>query len=563
MATVRAFLRRLGLAQDGGPYSFDHQAAETFPIPILFADRDGRLIPANAAAAPLGDQAHEGHLAAMSGAVGRALSGGKPVEVVVVPAPAGPMLYELTVLGREGGGALVFAKDVTLQTNLRSTLVESRQRYKDLVEISSDFAWELGPDGCFTFVSPRGALGRTADELIGRPPADFLVDRDGVDGLLPFTADQPVEDVLVWMRHADGGALCMQTSSAPLLDGDGRRRGGRGVCHDVTPDREREAALARANNRELVLAYLLRTIRDVVDPSEMLNRAAEAIAHALGGSGCQILRGRESQTTQAVLFGRPLGLDAVVAALSSAEIHEGWIEGCPVLGKATHYGREANGAVLVWRDRGGAPWSEDDRLLLGDVSDQIGIANEQIANHERILLLSRTDSLTGLFNRRAFFEELSRRMRRAAVGGSSAALIYLDLDYFKQVNDLYGHKRGDEALLTVRDMLLRHTRPTDLAARLGGDEFAVWLEGADERIAVARCQEIIDAAATLAGFSPDARHPLAVSLGVAIYDPAVGEELNDFLARADGAMYLVKHDLVTHFHIAAPAGTACRNGATA
>jgi len=472
--------------------------------------------------------------------------------VVVVPGPAGAMLNELNVLPLADGTALVIAKDVTLESNLRSALVESRQRYKDLVEISSDFAWEVGPENTFVFVSPKGALGHAADRLVGHAPTNFVIDQPDVDGLAVFLSDEPVNEAEVWMRRSDGRAACLLTSSAPLLDAEGRRRGARGVCRDITRERERDTALARANNRERLLTYIVRTIRDVVDPADMLKTAAEAIARALGGTGCQIFRTLDTGSVSAAVFGEVGDPLPVLTALAVQERFEGAVSGRQALATITRYRQDNNGAISVWREAKATPWNDDECLLLDEVASQIGIANEQILNHERILTLSRTDGLTGLFNRRAFFEDLQRRFSRLSRDHKAAALIYVDLDNFKLVNDVHGHKRGDEALQAVRDILIHFTRPIDLIARLGGDEFALWLEGADEEIAIKRCRQMLLASDALAEFSGRPDLPLTLSLGVAVHSAEQNESLNDLLARADEAMYAVKRDGKSDFRLAAP-----------
>jgi diguanylate cyclase (GGDEF)-like protein/PAS domain S-box-containing protein len=472
------------------------------------------------------------------------------------------LLYELIVLPMQDNGALVLAKDVTLENNLRAALVESRQRYKDLVEISTDFAWEIGSDGAFSFVSPRGALGFSASEMVGRKPEEFLVEQAGVDGLVPFHATHPVENAEAWMRCADGQIACLRASSSPMLDAEGKRRGARGVWQDVTQEREREMALVKADNRERLLTYIVRAIRDVADPTDMLLIAAKATSLALGGGGGEIFRHLDGHYESSASFGDVGPAATVLSVLDSEDLAEKVIEGRSALAAVSRYRQKINGAIVIWRSADHVAWSKDDRILIEDVADQIGIANEQIANHERILALSRTDALTGLFNRRAFFEELSRRFARLERDQKPAALIYIDLDNFKAVNDRHGHKRGDEALLAVRAIMLRHTRPIDLIARLGGDEFALWLEGADEAIAIKRCQEIIEAAKNLLQFSGREDAPLTMSLGVAVHVPDYLETLDDLLQRADAAMYSVKRDGKCDYRLARPASEAESAGET-
>lgn len=472
------------------------------------------------------------------------LLNGTRATVVTLPAGSGSVIIELIALPADNNIFLLLGRDITLERNLRSALVESRQRYKDLVEISSDFAWEVGADSHFAFVSPKGALGYSADELVGRDPSDFITETPLEGGETPFAGAVALEDVEVWMTQADGSAACVLASSTPIRDEDGQWLGARGICRDITQERLRDAALSRANNRERLLSYIVRTIRDEVDPIDMLRAAAEATARALGATGCQIFRllPDASDFALAAQFGDGGEEKDVLDAFVGTDHYENRIGPWHVLATVSRYRHSINGAILLWRDDQRPGWSDDDRLLIDDVANQVGLANEQITNHERILRLSRTDSLTGLFNRRAFFEEITRRFNRLSREHKPAALIYVDLDNFKAVNDVHGHQTGDQALVAVRDLLLHHTRPTDLVARLGGDEFAIWLEGAEEHIAISRCEGMLNASSSLAHFSGSADKPLHMSLGVAVHDGPSAESLDDLVARADKAMYEVKRD---------------------
>ncbi|MGE5516560.1 MAG: diguanylate cyclase domain-containing protein [Bacteroidota bacterium] len=525
-------------------------ALSAFAGAAVVLDRSGAVVAANGRAEVLGAAIAEGRLTHLSSL----LSGGRPVVETLAVAGGGSVMLELSALPAADGRVLVLGRDVTLERNLRSALVESRQRYKDLVEISSDFAWEVGADGRFVFVSPKGALGFSPDELVGRSPAEFVVTVGEADGAALFTAGLPVEDAEVWMKLADGGEACVLLSSMPVLGEQGEWRGARGVCRDVTQERLRDAALGRANNRERLLSYIVRTIRDEVEPSDMLRAAAEATARALGATGCQIFRiiPDASDFALAAQYGDGGNEKPVLDNFIASDHFDQDLDGWHTLASVSRYRQSINGAVVLWRDGGRTAWSDDDRLLIDDVANQVGLANEQIANHERILRLSRTDSLTGLFNRRAFFEEIARRFNRLSRERKPAALIYVDLDNFKLVNDVHGHHAGDQALLKVRDLLMQHTRPTDIVARLGGDEFAIWLEGAEESIAVQRCRELLAATDALAAFSGAPERPLHMSLGVAVHAGASQESLDELVARADKAMYEVKRDGKGDWRLAPP-----------
>lgn len=149
--------------------------------------------------------------------------------------------------------------------------------------------------------------------------------------------------------------------------------------------------------------------------------------------------------------------------------------------------------------------------------------------------------MTGLYNRRAFFKELERRLQRLTRDGGPGALIYLDLDNFKAINQHKGHRAGDLVLLRLRDVLVSASRPTDVVARLGSDEFAVWLEGADIDVAKERAEQLVTAAQYLAAESPNPSVPLCLSLGVAVHRAGAGDTLEELVARADAARQGAKH----------------------
>ena len=492
------------------------------------------------------DQARSGHSVA-TGSVSLSSAKGEIVlEITVVPSPVkenGP-----GGLGGPGGEMLVMARDMTMERNLRTALVESRQRYKDLVEVSSDFSWETDADGNFIFVSPKGALGYKAEDLINAKAEDFVISPEDFSPL-PFVSTRPLDKVEIWMRRKDGETACVILSCVPLVaeeDGEEQWKGTRGVCRNVTDERENESALARARRREQHLNYIVSTIRDELEPHNMLNAAAAATARALGLAGCRIYRRNEEEAFKvAAEHGNIEGLedlDLKLAALDKGEQQVDFTLGkWRVLANSTNYRQSINGALTIWKAASDEPWEDDHLLLIGDVANQLGIANEQISNHERIVALSRTDSMTGLLNRRAFYEEyLPRRISRLQRSRETAALFFVDMDNFKQVNDVHGHQAGDDALLLLRDLLMEMSRPGDVIARLGGDEFAMWLDGISEEVSERRANRLIEASQILRKFSGDDDNPLGISVGVAIYDPEDEESLDDLMARADAAMYKAK-----------------------
>lgn len=148
--------------------------------------------------------------------------------------------------------------------------------------------------------------------------------------------------------------------------------------------------------------------------------------------------------------------------------------------------------------------------------------------------LALKDELTGLRNRRAFFEIGAEHVAIARRGGRGSTILFVDVDGLKQINDRLGHGAGDTALRFVAAALQDSFRESDLIARLGGDEFAVLLPGSGgaSRAILAR----LDGALMTAGQAiPEAR--LAVSVGSAVIEPTSDEDLSVALERADGVMY--------------------------
>ncbi|MBT3660106.1 MAG: sensor domain-containing diguanylate cyclase [Rhodospirillaceae bacterium] len=481
---------------------------------------------------------------------------------VSVPTDNGDILLEVTVLPEDGADSLiVLARDLTMERNLRSALVESRQRYKDLVEVSSDFYWETDPQGKFVFVSPRGGLGHASEDLIDRDGSEFVVDPEAFSPL-PFVSERPLEDVEMWFMGKDEETACMLVSCVPLFreDENGREWSGtRGVCRDVTEERRSEAALSRARHREQLLGYIVSSVRDELDPQNMLTAAATTTARALGVAGCRIYRQTEpDKVLIAAEYGNTEELEELDESIRDlglqSEVKLVEIGPWSTLAVATHYRQEMNGAITIWRSAKGDPWEDDHLILIADIANQLGIANEQVTNHERVVALSRTDSMTGLLNRRAFFEEeLPRRASRLERSRESAALFYVDMDNFKLVNDTHGHQIGDDAIMFLRDMLIDFSRPGDVIARLGGDEFAMWLDGISSEVAEVRATSLIKQSQPMLQFSGDDDHPLGISVGIAVYEPDTHESIDDLLARADAAMYAIKNAGKGGFHMAPPA----------
>lgn len=526
------------------------------PGPVFAVNEKGEAVANNMPAIPYAMRYSEGALPSITAIVEAVLGGAGTQTLKISDDENGATIDFAAIPIPERQGVLMLGRDVSLDHNLRNALVDSRQRYKDLVEISSEFAWETDQDGVFVFVSTVGAMGYDPQELVGKTADSFLITPRGTTVVSPFTTREPLNSVEMMFRRADGKVAWLEASAAPLLGPEGEFQGARGVFRDLTEVRERDAALAKARNRERLTNYITRAIRDEVEPDKMLAAAARAVARATEASGCQLLRIVAGEgLVPAVKMGADLPQDVADHILSAVtDTKESVVlgdESGEALGHQLTYHAEMNGAVLLWRTDGSDAWDDEVKQLLDDVAFQLGIAIRQFDAHEHLRLLSSTDAMTGLLNRRAFNDALGQRLNSSSeVPGT---LTYVDLDNFKSVNDVRGHQVGDQALIHLSEILKRQQKEGDLVARLGGDEFAMWMEGVDEAAAGGRAEWIIETGKELLQYSGSEEKPVGLSIGMAVYAPGSGEDYDALIQRSDEVMYEVKHGGKGWYRIAKPA----------
>ncbi|MCD4499546.1 EAL domain-containing protein [Chromobacterium vaccinii] len=158
---------------------------------------------------------------------------------------------------------------------------------------------------------------------------------------------------------------------------------------------------------------------------------------------------------------------------------------------------------------------------------------------ERLHFLANHDALTSLPNRTLFLERLQGAVDRAGAAGQQLALLFIDLDRFKLVNDTLGHYAGDQLLIHIARQLQSRLLPTETVARLGGDEFTLLLEGvAGEAQVAARAQAMLDAVTELSGVAGQQMF-ISASIGISMF-PLDGRDADTLLVHADTAMYRAK-----------------------
>ncbi len=462
----------------------------------------------------------------------------------------------------------------------QGALIESRQRWRDIAGLATDLSFETDEDGRLSFLAPDGVLGWPTAALLGRRPLE--------EGLLlrpepdPFALRVAARDVRAWLRRMDGEAACLSFVVTPLHGPDGRFAGLRGCARDVTAEIAEAEAQANALRRALAVQAMVRRVREAVLAPRMLPALLDLLPAAVGCAGAALVElgsdGRlvpGSGLAGAGTGGRPPPVLGEMPPLPHGRPDPSAGPGLPLRGGQAVFTRGAGGepvalvlqlgfatpalampagfslpelgsharqALLVWRDAGARPFDDDERHQLEALSDLLGV----VLGNQRLLAelerQARTEVLTGLLNRRAFLDEMRRRMERLRREGKGGVLLFLDVDNLKPVNDRLGHEAGDALLMAVAGLLRRVARPTDLAARLGGDEFALWLDGvAEESIAARRAEALCAGAAAILLTAPGGteRVPVSVSIGVAV-TIAGAETPEAVLARADAALYAAK-----------------------
>jgi diguanylate cyclase (GGDEF)-like protein/PAS domain S-box-containing protein len=443
---------------------------------------------------------------------------------------------------------------------LRGALLDSRQRWRDLVALAADFAFETDAAGRFVFVLPEQPLGWHADTLVGQKASLLLAEAGAAGGFDPFGAQEPLRGRRAWLKRPDGNLACLSFSLTPLHDRDGRPVGVRGVGQDVTEQDGSDAALAGALRRGEVLDQILAGMRQEVMAPRMMLATLEALASAIGAEGAAVFDmlsdGAEPTVLHQTGTPAPQVLNAALLLLdpiSEKGRHAVAPDGrkllvCPCL---TRFGEQA--ALALWRAPSARGWDEDDCAIATSTSGIVRVILEHEAIQREMARQARTDALTGLLNRRAFLDEVARRLDRLDREAIPGTLMFVDLDNFKLLNDANGHDVGDDALRTVASLLRDTVRPFDLVARLGGDEFALWLDGADEFAAAERADRLCrDGPGALAHLTMPDGTALSMSIGITTRWPGRGEDTDTLINRADQVMYEVKRSGRGHWRVSRP-----------
>jgi diguanylate cyclase (GGDEF)-like protein/PAS domain S-box-containing protein len=433
--------------------------------------------------------------------------------------------------------------DVTARVTSAVELAEAEARYRTLIETipAVTYVADWDETGSFRYISPQ------VEQLLGHPPEHWLGDtgtweehihpgdRERVLAETRYAyREQKAFDCEYRMHSAEGSIVWVWERDTVIRDEHGEPHLSQGIIMDVTATRIAEAALATSEERS----------RGVIQALEegLLIYGLDGRAISCNAAATRILGLPEQELLGIAAGAWPITMtyeDGTAVTVENTPSRRAFLTGVPQRDVVIHIMRREGGEL--WTSVSSHPLvREGESSPYGAVSAFTDITERRRAQ-EQIAFLAYHDSLTKLPNRALLDEHLALALARARRGGHSIALLYVDLDDFKAVNDSLGHAAGDELLRRIAVRLRGVVRSTDLLARQGGDEFLILLTDLDRdpRLSAEAVAKQVEAA-LLEPFSiADAEFEIGSSIGISIY-PHDAADADTLLRHADAAMYEVK-----------------------
>jgi len=456
-------------------------------------------------------------------------------------------------------------------------LEESEERFRSIAEATQEWIWEMDATGVYTFCSPA------VEVILGYKPGDLL-GRNCLDIVSPTTRTTLVEllqrgvnerrgwrDLVLHLRHAKGGIRWLDNSALPLVDDAGAVIGYRGVARDITQRRMQQDRIARLSRIQAVLGGINSTIVRVRDRRELFRESCR-IAVQQGGfrmAWIGLVQPGSMRATPLVWEGFDDGyLEEVAAALGPLDEDPGSV------GKAIRYKKlvvandietdphtvfkkealargyrsliamplivatEVVGVLVLYAGETGF-FDYEELKLLKDLAGDISFALDYIGKEEQLTYVSYYDSLTGLPNRQLFFDRLAQALHVARAERRELAVILIDLQRFKRVNDTLGRYAGDQVLKELAGRLLRTAAESATPARIGGDRFAVVVPNLQGPAMARWIDEWIVEPFAEPMLIDDIELRTTVKIGIALY-PADAETAESLFVNAEAALMRAK-----------------------
>jgi diguanylate cyclase (GGDEF)-like protein/PAS domain S-box-containing protein len=446
---------------------------------------------------------------------------------------AEPEGHGLALLEVAGACAVIYilSYNQTEKERVEGSLRQSERRFRALVQHASDIILGVASDGTVAYASPafEQILGYKSHESVGMLMNTIMDDGDvsrfaQLDDDTPGDAASP--RVEMRLRHNDGTWRWFEVTFTNLFD-DPSVEGWVANLRDISERKQSEVALRQAQE---VFRHAFDDAgigMTLIDPAGTIIRSNEAIHQMLGYEVGEALAG-VNLVDITHPDDRRLTLDHL------RELETGARDGFRVEERLLRSDGETVWVALtvstVQDDDGGAMFS------IGQLED----ISERRAFSDRLKYEATHDAMTGLLNRASFTERVAATLESEDVSGRRAAVLFIDLDHFKIINDSLGHAAGDDLLNTVAQRLRHALRPGDLLARFGGDEFVLLCADiAGTRAVTLIADRLLAAAAEPILIGTDEVFVTA-SIGIAI--ASKGDTAETLLRHADTAMYRAKND---------------------
>jgi diguanylate cyclase (GGDEF)-like protein/PAS domain S-box-containing protein len=445
-------------------------------------------------------------------------------------APRGPKTDELDLITRLTQLAGIAIRRKQDETALR----ESEARYRGLFDNVVDGVFQTTLEG--DLISANPALMRMLGLADGEPVgalriSDFYADPKDRERLLAaLQSDGSVRDFEYRLTRRSGGTIIVVENSRLVRGSDGQASYLEGTVTDITERKAAERALFREKERAQVT---LQSIGDAVLTTDSTGRVEylNPVAEQLTGWDHREAQGKSVQEIIELL-------DEESGSAVEVPVLRCLAEGRTVTLMSNVVLRHRDGSTIAIQDSA-APIQDRGGRVAGAVMVFHDVSRERQL-HRKLSYFASHDSLTGFINRREFEERLSTAVRAVRQDGAPAfALLYMDLDQFKVVNDTCGHAAGDLLLRQLAEILKVRVRSNDVIARLGGDEFAVLLADCPVARAVEIADGLREAIAQFRFAWRDGSLQVGVSIGVVPVDEAV-ETVGAVMSAADVACYVAK-----------------------